>query len=406
MNAIELKQITFSYDKKKEILKDLNFILKYGEFAVLSGISGVGKTTLLSVVNGVIPNINPGNFSGQVLLSGEDVTKLSIGKRAKYIGSVLQNADDQIVHDTVEDEIAFGCENLKFTEAEIQSRIQNALEKVQLKPELSTRKLSGGQKQRLITAATFAMGQKIIVLDEPLANLDRDSSLRLLRILKEMTSDGYAVLLVEHRLDLVLPFADTVYTLKNGQMFRETEPEKILTHSSEIIPYDNEPLKPGKVLISVRDVRYSAKHTDIIRGLSLDIREGERITILGPNGCGKTTLLKLLARVVDSTGGGYEQNVLQSKRWRATPEWFKKIGYVYQNPSYQLFMPTLRQEIACTASSKERAERMIAMFGLTGLEERHPQSLSEGQKRRADVAAVCASEPKVLFLDEPTVGQD
>ena len=140
--------------------------------------------------------------------------------------------------------------------------------------------------------------------------------------------------------------------------------------------------------------------------MNLDIRAGERVTVLGPNGCGKTTLLKILARLIYPSSGGYEQHLIRAQHVHARPEWFRAAGYVHQNPSYQLFMPTLWEEILRGAKTKDRAERMIALFGLSGLEGRHPQSLSEGQKRRADVAAVCATEPGVLFLDEPTVGQD
>ena len=404
--AIELSNITFSYDGETDVLKGLDFQLPFGQFAVLQGISGTGKTTLLSVINGVIPHIVPGKMTGTVYLSGEDATGYSVGKRSKFIGSVLQNAEDQIVHDRVEDEVAFGCENMGMPTEEIEKRVAEALQKTNLKPDRSTRKLSGGQKQRLITATTFAMGQKTIVLDEPLANLDRESAVRLLRTLKEMTREGYAILLVEHRLDLVLPCADVVYTLSCGKLSAETQPQRLLTESSEIIPYDNDPITGGKKLILLSEVYYSAGHVDVIRGVTMDVRESERVTVLGPNGCGKTTLLKLLARLIYTSAGGYEQHLIESRHVHAMPEWFRKAGYVYQNPSYQLFMPTLRQEIERGAASKERAARMIELFGLSGLEERHPQSLSEGQKRRADVAAVCATDPKVLFLDEPTVGQD
>jgi len=404
--AIELSNITFSYDGETDVLKGLDFQLPFGQFAVLQGISGTGKTTLLSVINGVIPHIVPGKMTGTVYLSGEDATGYSVGKRSKFIGSVLQNAEDQIVHDRVEDEVAFGCENMGMPTEEIEKRVAEALQKTNLNPDRSTRKLSGGQKQRLITATTFAMGQKTIVLDEPLANLDRESAVRLLRTLKEMTREGYAVLLVEHRLDLVLLYADVVYTLSCGKLSAETQPQRLLTESSEIIPYDNDSITGGKKLISLSEVYYSAGHVDVIRGVTMDVRESERVTVLGPNGCGKTTLLKLLARLIYTSAGGYEQHLIESRRVHAMPEWFRKAGYVYQNPSYQLFMPTLRQEIERGAASKERAARMIELFGLSGLEERHPQSLSEGQKRRADVAAVCATDPKVLFLDEPTVGQD
>lgn len=404
--AIELSGITFSYDGQTNVLQGLDLRLPFGQFAVLQGISGTGKTTLLNVINGVIPHIVPGKFTGTVYLSGQDATACTVGKRAQFIGSVLQNPEDQIVHDRVEDEVAFGCENMGLPTEEIKKRVAAALEKTHLKPDFNTRKLSGGQKQRLVTATTFAMGQRTIVLDEPLANLDRENAVQLLRTLREMTQEGFAVLLVEHRLDLVLPYADVVYTLLDGRLSEEKEPRKLLTESSEIIPYDNEPITGGSKLISLSEAYYSAGHVDVIRGVTMDVRASERLTILGPNGCGKTTLLKLLARLIYTSAGGYEQHLIQSQRVHAMPEWFRKAGYVYQNPSYQLFMPTLRQEIERSAESRERAARMIEMFGLTGLEERHPQSLSEGQKRRADVAAVCASAPKVLFLDEPTVGQD
>ncbi|MBR1738116.1 MAG: ABC transporter ATP-binding protein, partial [Firmicutes bacterium] len=308
-----------------------------------------------------------------------------------------------------EDEVAFGCENLNMPIDDMQKSVSSALEKMMINPDMATRTLSGGQKQRLITAATLAMGQRIILLDEPLANLDRESALFLLRTLKELTQNGYAVLIVEHRLDLVLPFADKVYSISKGELTVEEEPQKILTHNQEIIPYDNEPPKRGKTLIETNAIEYSAGSIPIIRSVSLNIREGERIAVLGPNGCGKTTLLKLLARLIYPTGGGYAQNIIKTNFLTtlfASPNWFKKAGYVYQDPSYQLFMPTIREEIGYRAASKENAERMIEMFGLQGLEERHPHSLSEGQKRRTGVAAVCAAEPKILFLDEPTVGQD
>ncbi len=406
MHAIELQNITFSYDGKTDILHNLDFTVDFGEFAVLQGVSGTGKTTLLSVINGVIPGTVPGKLTGQIFLSGQDMTGEGIARRARFIGSVLQNADDQIVHDRVDDEVAFGCENIGMEPDEIEKHVQAALEQTHLKAEMHTRKLSGGQKQRLITASIFAMGQKTVILDEPLANLDRESAVMLLRTLKAMTEEGYAVLLVEHRLDLVLPFADVVHTLDQGKITSEKEPTRLGLKSGRTIPYDGQPLTGKEKLISVSEVYYAIHHIDVLRSVTMDIREGERTTLLGPNGCGKTTLLRLLARLIEPTAGGYTQHVIRSQRIHAMPEWFRKTGYVYQNPSYQLFMPTVYQEVARCAVSPERAKRMIEMFGLAGLEDRHPQSLSEGQKRRTDVACVCATDPKVLFLDEPTVGQD
>ena len=404
--ALEMRDVSFSYDGETPVLEHLNLCLPYGQLTVLQGLSGCGKTTLISILNGVIPNLQPGHLTGEIALDGEIINGWSVARRARHLGSVLQNADDQIVHDRVDDEIAFGCENLCMPPEEIETRVAEALRATHLKPERSTRKLSGGQKQRLIMACAFAMGQKTLLLDEPLANLDREGAVRLLRMLKRQAEEGAAVLLVEHRLDMVLPFADAVYTLRDGHLQKEKDPARLLAESDEIIPYDGKPLTGEKRLIALKDVDYTVRGIDVLRNVTMEVREGERLTLLGPNGCGKTTLLKVLARLLDPSAGGYEQRVIASQRVHPMPEWFRKAGFIYQDPSCQLFMPTLRQEIGRNAASRERAERMIDLFGLSGLEERHPQSLSEGQKRRAGVAAVCASDPKVLFLDEPTVGQD
>ncbi|MBQ9251517.1 MAG: ATP-binding cassette domain-containing protein [Clostridia bacterium] len=405
-NALELRQVTFAYGEGAPVLKDLDFCLPYGQFAVLQGVSGTGKSTLLSVINGVIPQIQPGKLSGQILLDGEEVSSWSMARRARKVGSVLQNADDQIVHDRVEDEIAFGCENLGVPSSEMEGRIQEALRLARLKPDQPTRKLSGGQKQRLMMACAFAMGQRTLLLDEPLANLDREGTVRLLRALKQMTAEGMAVLLIEHRLDMVLPYADAVYTLREGRLRREADPQGLMAEVDQILPYDGENLTGKNRLISLKDVDYTLRGVDVLRNVSMDVMEGERLTLLGPNGCGKTTLMKVLARLLYPSAGGYEQHLIRSQRVHPMPEWFQAAGFVFQDPSSQLFMPTLRQEIGRNAKSPERAERMMGLFGLEGLEDRHPQSLSEGQKRRAGIAAICASDPKVLFLDEPTVGQD
>ena len=401
--AIRLKEVSFKYDGAKEnVLENINLTVEYGETVLLSGVSGEGKSTLLSIINGVIPFVNSGEFSGSVEIDGKDVTKLKISERSKLIGTVLQNADEQIIYDLVNEEIAFGCENLNIASEEIDRRIERFTTLMQIEKKAKTKTLSGGQKQRLITASTLAMEQKIIILDEPLANLDTHTAHILLKALRNLANSGYAVLIVEHRLDVVKNYIDKVMRIENKQLFTSTDIND-LNSGIKTIPHADGSL-PGEVLIKGKKLFFAAGDRNIIDGLDIEIRAGERIVLLGENGCGKTTLMRMLARLNKPNDGALSQTITKSKK--ANNKWFSKVGYVYQNPTYQLFMPTLLSEISFKAKSEEIAREMINAFGLSGLEQRHPQSLSEGQKRRASIAAVCASEPTVLFLDEPTVGQD
>lgn len=401
--AIRLKEVSFKYDSAKEnVLENINLTVEYGETVLLSGVSGEGKSTLLSIINGVIPFVNSGEFSGSVEIDGKDVTKLKISERSKLIGTVLQNADEQIIYDLVNEEIAFGCENLNIASEEIDRRIERFTTLMQIEKNAKTKTLSGGQKQRLITASTLAMEQKIIILDEPLANLDTHTAHILLKALHNLANSGYAVLIVEHRLDVVKNYIDKVMRIENKQLFTSTDIND-LNSGIKTIPHADGSL-PGEVLIKGEKLFFAAGDRNIIDGLDIEIRAGERIVLLGENGCGKTTLMRMLARLNKPNDGALSQTITKSKK--ANSKWFSKVGYVYQNPVYQLFMPTLLSEISFKAKSEEIAREMINAFGLSGLEQRHPQSLSEGQKRRASIAAVCASEPTVLFLDEPTVGQD
>lgn len=401
--AIRLKEVSFKYDGAKEnVLENINLTVEYGETVLLSGVSGEGKSTLLSIINGVIPFVNSGEFSGSVEIDGKDVTKLKISERSKLIGTVLQNADEQIIYDLVNEEIAFGCENLNIASEEIDKRIERFTTLMQIEKNAKTKKLSGGQKQRLITASTLAMEQKIIILDEPLANLDTYTAHILLKALRNLANSGYAVLIVEHRLDVVKNYIDKVMRIENKQLFTSTDIND-LNSGIKTIPHADGSL-PGEVLIKGEKLFFAAGDRNIIDLLDIEIRAGERIVLLGENGCGKTTLMRMLARLNKTNDGVLSQTITKSKK--ANSKWFSKVGYVYQNPTYQLFMPTLLSEISFKAKSEEVAREMINAFGLSGLEQRHPQSLSEGQKRRASIAAVCASEPTVLFLDEPTVGQD
>lgn len=408
MSAIQLKNVSFSYDGFEEkVLKNVDFSVEYGEVALLSGFSGEGKSTLLHIVSGIIPNIVTGQITGEVLIDGKSTAGQKLSQTCRKVGVVLQNADSQIIHKIVEDEIAFGCENFAIPADKIGAQIDRVCALMGLDKTAQTRTLSGGQKQRLITASTLATGQKILILDEPLANLDINGATELMNTLRALAGAGYAVLVVEHRLDMVLPFVDSVWNIRAGTVTRVENRQEYLFSQTVTIADNSDSHEKGKILFSVNHVAFSVKKKEILKDVNLNIYAGERLLLLGENGCGKTTLLRLLARLYKPTNGNISQTLDpkfgKSKKGK---KWFKAVGIVYQNPNYQLFMPTVEKEISFNAASKDYAEEMIKLFGLERLRNRHPQSLSEGQKRRVSIAAVAAGNPKVLLLDEPTVGQD
>ncbi len=409
MKAVELKNLDFSYDGNNKILENINFEADYGEVSLLSGHSGEGKSTLMYIISGIIPNVNYGILNGEVLVNNESIKGRKIGDICRKVGVVLQNADEQIIQKIVEDEIAFACENLAFPADKIQKQIDIVCNLMKLNPKWKCRTLSGGQKQRLITASTLAMGQKIIILDEPLANLDKDGAKLLMSTLRQLAKAGYSIIVIEHRLDMVLSYVDTVWHIENKTVKKvENKEEYLLQQTKQIEDICNISTNTD-ILFDLKNVAYKVKDdSEILKDISLNIIKGSRTVLLGENGCGKTTLLRLIARLLKPTGGSITQylDTKFKQKAKGSKEWYKKVGVVYQNPDYQLFMPTVRQEILFGAKSEEYAMEIADLFGIKHLWERHPQSLSEGQKRRVSIAAIVACEPEVLLLDEPTVGQD
>ena len=269
MSAIEFKNVYFKYDRSLPIvLNNASMNIEYNKITLLSGMSGSGKSTIISLLSGIIPNVISGLIKGDILINNKTVLGRKLNDITKEVGIVLQNADSQIIQNIVEDEIAFGCENIGLSFEEINNKINNISNVMSLDPKWKTKSLSGGQKERLITSSVLAMGQKILVLDEPLANLDKKGSIILLDALNKLKNEGYAILIVEHRLDMVLSYVDDIYHIENGIVNKIIDKDNYL--KSQIINISNEYKSIiGDTLLKLNHISYRVKNREILKDISL-----------------------------------------------------------------------------------------------------------------------------------------
>ncbi|MBN1614726.1 MAG: ABC transporter ATP-binding protein [Deltaproteobacteria bacterium] len=401
---IRIENFTFAYPGTgKPALEDVSFEAAKGELLLVRGASGSGKSTLLYAINGLVPHIFNGESSGTIQVNGFSPGERPIGEISKTVGTVLQNVESQIFMMRVEDDVAFGCENLRMPREEILLRREEALKAMDLweMRERETFKLSGGQKQRLTISAIYAMGPKIFLFDEPTTDLDQGGRKEFFNILKRLKSEGKVVLLAEHQYEEYLPLVDRVVTLDRG---RTVPSVQALRDCPEPV-YGVGNL--GDIVISCKGlcVGYE-KGEPVLKHVDLEVRKGEFVALCGKNGSGKTTLLKSLAGILRPSAGCL--NVLE----KANPDLeslMGHVGFLFQNPDEQLFADCVEEEVAFGPrhlGKEVDIEKYLRISGLYEARGSHPQALSRGQRQLLAVTSILAMEPDILLLDEPTTGLD
>jgi len=429
-------------------IQDISFSLPGGELLLIAGPSGCGKSTLLKCLNGLVPNSYPGTLSGDLQLEGHSIIGLSLRDLAQRVGTMLQDPDKQIIGSTVEQEIAFGMENLNTPRAEMRERIHDVLTRLHLEHyrEQATHALSGGQRQQVAAAGILVMQPSIFLFDEPFANLDARAIDELEELIAALRQEGHTIVLVEHRVEEALTLKpDKVLLMRDGSQafFGDTEEFLRFADPSQVrLPVEatlrvlknpanarsqlinpittrhksNDTLaRQNTPILSFENVhyRYSRLSQEILHGISFSIRPGETIALLGPNGSGKTTLVKQALGLLRPTKGvvrlyGEETRQLSVAQVAA------RIGYVFQSPSSMLFASTVQKEVSFgpenmrfpperIASVVQQAKEAVNIADFT---ERSPFSLSFGQQKRVTIASILAMQSKILLLDEPTAGQD
>ena len=397
--VVEGKNISFEYRDSLEGIQNVNFVLQPGEVILVTGNSGSGKSTFLKCLNGLIPRVVEGKLQGEILLNHQNTKDMSMAEISRHISSVFQNPRSQFFTTNTTSELVFSMENYGLDKAVMEERIQKvcALLQIQYLLNRDIFQLSGGERQMVAIASAMMMGQQIILLDEPSANLDYHKTYVFRGLVEKLKQEGYTVLIADHRFYYLSGLINRVFLFDDGKMqifdseqaFKESSYD---TRSFDLfamnIPFQTACEKKEKVL-SLVDISYK----DILQDITLDFFTNEVTAIIGTNGVGKTTLARILCKSISCTHG-------------------KIIGempfYIMQDADYQLFGTSVQAEleIADHKIKQKDIQDVMDYFQLTKYADTHPFSLSGGQKQRIQVALGILSNRKVIIFDEPTSGLD
>ena len=464
--VISFKDFSFQYRaQKKPTLTGINLDIYPGEKVLIAGPSGSGKSTLAGCVNGLNPFSNPGECKGSLIVDGVDAPHSSIFELAAHVGTVLQDPDGQFIGLTVGEDIAFALENSCTPQDEMHAITHHAAELVGIENHLdyAPHELSGGQKQRVSLAGVMVDQVKILLFDEPLANLDPATGKQAIELIDEIQKKtDTTVLIIEHRLEDVLwRNVDRIVLVNDGTILADLTPDELLSTSLLCDNGIREPLyvtamryagiditkekKPAHVdsvvldevdrkklkdwfeaqplpkdagerekLLEVKHLSFGyTKGQQTLRNVSLSIDKGEMVSIVGRNGAGKSTFSKLICGFEDPDSGEItfrgKDLLKENIRHRA-----KYIGYVMQNPNQMISKTMIFDEVALSlqkaglpeAEVRQKVEDTLKICGLYPFRNWPVSALSFGQKKRVTIASVLVQDPELIILDEPTAGQD
>jgi energy-coupling factor transport system ATP-binding protein len=445
---IRIEKLTYRYPgAEKNALHIPSLQIQAGTFCLVIGESGSGKSTLLRLINGLVPHFTGGTLGGNIQVAGLNPVAAGPQVMSRQVGFVFQEAENQFVVDIVEDEIAFSMEQAAIPRAEMQTRVQQILQTLNLE-HLRTRKvdtLSGGETQRVAIAAALVLEPKILVLDEPTSQLDPLAAEEVMLLLKRLQQDlGLTIVLSEQRLDRVLGFADCVAILSaDGQLSEYGLPQEVIQHSvlkppivqlAEIngwypIPLDVDQAKKfvqpeirmpvretpstaiAQPLLEVQHVHVNLGKRMVLQDINFTLNTQERLVIMGPNGAGKSTLLRTLMGLIAPDQG---EIIFKGKKvaFQGTAQLSHQIGFLPQDPNALLFSETVQEELETTLRNhhiplqSEVVERLLSQLNIQSKAHAYPRDLSTGEKQRVALGAVVVTQPELIILDEPTRGLD
>lgn len=426
-NAVSLQKVRFSYDGGKTwILDGIDLEIAYGQRIAIIGKNGSGKSTLSKIIAGLSsPDSGIVTLCGIKVFEANNVDSKAYQKARESIGALFQSPEDQIVTTVVEDDVAFGLENLCASKEFMKQNISNALRAVNMENHRFSdpSNMSGGQQQRVAIASSIATKSKLLVLDEPTSMLDSCAKEDVNKLFNKLQTSGTTIVQVTHKIS-ECKNADRILMLENGKLrdvslleldefFTEKSPAVIESKSMT----ENAKKSNTAIEISNLNVSYTNSQSPIIRDYSLSVKSGEIVAIMGKNGCGKSTLAKAICALIKYDSGSICVNGIKISEKTSKSqmrEIRKNIGYVMQLPEQQLFAQTVFEDVAYGPKNfglegrelHSRVLNALKSLHIEHLAQKSPFELSGGQQRLAAIAGVLACNPKILVLDEPTAGLD
>ncbi len=420
---INFNNVSFEYEDGTGIISDLNLDINDGEVVLLCGESGCGKSTLIRMINGLIPNYYKGKLSGKVTVDGHDTAASELHELAEHVASVFQNPKTQFYNVDSTEEMVFSLENRGMSRDEMDERLKRTVKKLRMDNLVGRNlfKMSGGEKQKVACACADTSDADIIVLDEPSSNLDLHTIRELADIIKRWKSEGKTVVIAEHRLYYILPIADRVLYLNNGKIELECSPEELIAlgkgklndmglRSTDILNlpvHSKEVNEKDSVILANFHYIYPGRLQESLNVPKVKVARNAIIGIVGDNGAGKSTFARALCGLDRRASGSIElKGELLARRRR-----LKKTFMVMQDVGHQLFTDEVHEEMVFSLEKEdENSEALISEIlgelNLSDKAERHPHSLSGGEKQRVAIGSAVISNRDVIVFDEPTSGLD
>ena len=397
---LEFKDVSFTYkNSKNKVLDSVNFKINKGECILLTGVSGSGKSTLIHLMNGLIPTLYEGQLEGEILFKNKDLKDIESYDISKNIGYVSQDPRGHFFTTNTTSELVFSMENYGIPLNEMKKKYSQLVKVLELEKLVDKNiiYISSGERQKIAIGCSLSLEPEIIILDEPSSNLDFHMTKKLKQLIEKLKTKGYTIIIAEHRMYYIQDLIDRVFVINNGKVIEKTISDlksnnEIPLRSLDIfnLELENISSKNKELLMEINNITYK----DILTNITTTIYKGDVIGLIGKNGVGKTTLLRLLSNIIKPDKGKVVGKVIPF--------------LVMQDMDYQFFTESVESEMKFGSADNdlEKINSLLMKLGLTELKDKIPFELSGGQKQRLLIAISALANVNLLMFDEPTSGLD